>query len=191
MTWLLMAAAIAAPADYKKTAEIDGCTLYKGPAESGVVPMYAECHWTDVTVKKFAEKMSDMGQHAQIFSAVEESETLKVDGTTVWNKQTHVNGGIADRELILRGWREMDDTHFRVEWTIATDMPLEVQKGNVATVRDDGWWDVTAAADGGVDIKYKLMYDPGGSVPGFIVRAFQVGGLKDILTECHAWVTKP
>ena len=34
---------------------------------------------------------------------------------------------------------------------------------------------------------YELRYDPGGSVPGFVVRWFQGSGVRTLVGELRSW----
>ncbi len=166
MLWLVAAATAAhgAPAGYSVTeADADGCELSLGPADAtGVVPM-----------------------HDDIWSAVVTSDIREAgDRALVW--QTHQSKGIANREVLLWMKHETVGGADRYTWTQAGDRPLTLTEGNVATGKDDGYWQVQADPRGGVKIVHHLEYDPGGSVPGFMVRWFQTSGLKANLAEARA-----
>ena len=49
--------------------------------------------------------------------------------------------------------------------------------------QDDGGWTVIPDPRGGVRVEYDLLYDPGGSVPGFVVRWFQGSGFVQLVGE--------
>jgi hypothetical protein len=70
------AALAAAPSGWKVTEEdYNGCQLALGPAEAdGVVPMRAECVWTDVSIDKFKSVLADYSQHDEIWGTVSESK---------------------------------------------------------------------------------------------------------------------
>lgn len=186
MLWLV-ASALAAPPGYSVTeADADGCELSLGPAEgNGVVPMHAECHWPDVTLEKAKSKLARWDLHDDIWSAVVTSDVREAgDRALVW--QTHQSKGIANREVLVWMKHETVGGADRYSWTTATDRPLAVADGNVATARNDGYWQVEADPRGGVKLVHHLAYDPGGSVPGFMVRWFQTSGLKANLSEARA-----
>lgn len=187
MLWLV-ATALAAPAGYTVTeASIDGCELSLGPTEAnGVVPMHAECWWPDVTVDKFKSKLSKWDLHDDIWTAVVSSDVRETDGDRALVWQVHQSKGIANREVLLWMKHEVVDGADRYSWTQARDRELAVADGDVATLRDDGYWQVKADPRGGVTVIHHLAYDPGGSVPGFVVRWFQTSGLKANLAEAHA-----
>jgi hypothetical protein len=188
--WLLgLSVAFAAPPGYRVTKTVDAgaCELSLGPAESdGVVPMRAECWWPDVTLDTFNQKMARYGEHDDYFQAVVTSDVRSASGdrTLVW--QQHHSSGISDREVMLWMKHSNEGGFDRYGWTLATDQKLAVQSGNVAAVRDDGYWEAAAHPKGGIRVNHTLIYGPGGSVPGFIVRAFQTGGLEANVTELHA-----
>ncbi|MCB9672669.1 MAG: hypothetical protein H6734_24540 [Alphaproteobacteria bacterium] len=184
---LVVATALAAPAGYSPTKQVNGCQLYLGPRDAdGVTPMAAECHWPEVTIASFDAKLADWNLHDEIFSSVAESRVLRVEGGRSLVKQTHVSSGISDREIIISGQRvALDDGGFRYEWR-PSGQPIELQKGNVECPRSEGFWQVRPSPEGGVLVSYELHYDPGGSVPGFLVRWFQTSGLTEILTNARA-----
>jgi hypothetical protein len=186
----LAAATLAAPPGYRVTeADVDGCELSLGPADgAGNVPMHASCWWPDVTVDKFKSKLQNWELHDDIWTAVASSDVVRTEGEKSLVHQVHQNKGIANREVLLWMWHEAVDGADRYAWTLATGEPLTPADGDVATVKDDGYWQVKADSRGGSAIEHEMVYDPGGSVPGFVVHWFQTSGLKANLAELHAVV---
>jgi len=183
LLWTLSVALAAAPSGYKETKRAHDCVLYVGPKESdGVVPVYAECTWPDVNPQVFDQVFSDWGSHDELFSTIVSSEVIRKEGAASVVRQVHQSSGISDREVILLGSRAEVDGGLRYHWTKSTD-PLTPAQGNVATAKSDGAWWIAPAEGGGVRVKYELRYDPGGSVPGFLVRWFQVGGVAQVLED--------
>lgn len=188
MNTLLLSAALAAPAGWNVTdASADGgtCELSLGPAESdGVVPMRAECAWKDVTLDQFKTAQAAWGNHDDFFSTVVES-TVKTPGDKALVYQKHSSRGIADREVLLWMWHEDVDGYDRYAWSTASEQALTVVDGNVRCGKSVGYWSAKAEASGGIRVVHVLSYDPGGSVPGFLVRWFQTSGLAANATELH------
>lgn len=189
---LALTAAQAVPPDYKVTkSDIVGCQLMLGPREAdGVVPMRAECVWPDITLEKWDGVFQDWASHDEIFTTVQTSEILEVQGEVSYVSQLNVTKGISDRVLILEMKREPIEGGFRYAWTKSSREP-EVPKGAVITGRSDGSWEVTTNPSGGINAVHQLSYDPGGSVPGFMVRWFQTSGLASIVEEAHGYMTSP
>ena len=186
---LLFTVAVAAPPGYERSKSgVEGCNLFLGPADAnGTVPMLAECEWPDVTVEAFAKSFDDWEHHDEIFSTVADSKVLRVDGARSLLHQRHQSSGISDREAKLWATRApVDGGGFRYSWTLAKDEALTPASGNVAAAFDDGHWIVRPRAAGGVTAEHKLVYDPGGRVPGFLVRWFQTSGLAATVTEARA-----
>ena len=88
---------------------------------------------------------------------------------------------------MVKFWNEDIPNGKRYNWKMADDQTPVTDLG-VVPLRDDGKWEVTPGAAGGSHVVYELNYDPGGSVPGFIVRAFQGGGFRTLVLELRAWV---
>ena len=188
---IALTAALAAPDGYRSTKEgVSGCNLFLGPAnEAGILPMRAECHWPDVTVAKFDSFFANWGDHDLYFQSIDKSDVLSTQGAVTTTAQTHVTKGISNRFVVLDGTRSaLADGGFKYSWTKSAHT-MTVPADAVEVPFDNGYWEVHPASDGGVDVTHELVYDPGGSVPGFIVRWFQTSGLADVVTDLHTWMT--
>lgn len=184
MILLLVASALALPPDYKQTKEASGCVLALGPADAqNDVPMYAECRWPDVTLERASELMGNWAGHDGLFSTVVTSDVRSTANGVTMAEQTHRAKGIADRQIVLTMQAETVGDGQKFSWKQAPGEPLELAKGNVLCERSEGYWEFHPHADGGVTVVHSLFYDPGGSVPGFLVRWFQTSGLENTVTE--------
>lgn len=183
-----VAAFAAAPAGWNVTdASADGgaCELALGPAGAdGVVPMRAECVWKDVTLEQFMARQAAWDHHDDYFTTVVES-TIKTPGDKALVYQKHRSKGISDREVMLTMWHEVVDGYERYAWNTATTEPLTLIDGNVRCAKSEGYWQAKAEPTGGIRVVHLLNYDPGGSVPGFLVRWFQTSGLATNVSELH------
>jgi hypothetical protein len=187
ITLLLWAGvALAAPPGFRETKQSDGCTLYLGPAESdGVVPMAADCVWPDVTFEAFEAKLAPWQHHDRVFSTVVSSDLVRTEGATSIVKQRHHASGISDREIIIAGTRtSVSGGGVRFSWKKKAEA-FTPASGNVEATRSEGYWQAVPLATGGIKVTYELRYDPGGSVPSFLVRWFQTSGLVGILGDLH------
>lgn len=182
--------ALAAPPGFKVTKEdVSGCTLMLGPAEAdGVVPMRAECHWADVPYDKFVRVFSKWEDHDVFFGTISASDVLSVNAGVSQVHQVHVSKGIADREIVLDGTSAPDGDGTKFSWKKSAHQ-VGASGDRVEVARSEGYWIARPAADGGVDVEHQLSYDPGGSVPGFLVRWFQTSGLSSIVTDLHTYMT--
>jgi len=188
---LALSMLVATPAGYKEVKKASGCVLMNGTsAESdGVIPMRAECHWPDVTPETFHKALADWGGHDKYWSGVVESTVKRSSGGKTLVYQIHRNKGTNDREILL--WMSKKNTDgggIKYSWGEAKGEALEIKKGNVQAARSDGSWEGKPHPDGGVQVTYQLAYDPGGKVPDFMVRWFQIGGLTNIVTELHEYL---
>lgn len=178
MTTLILAftALAGPPAGYTELKRDNDCVVYKGPpVENGVVPVFADCHWADVAPEKLHALLVDWEGHAKVHATVAESRIEKREGERALVYQRHQLSGISDREVRIWMQRTAIDGGFEYAWK-NDGVVTELQKGNVATARHEGFWRVKADPAGGSRVEYGLTYDPGGSVPGFIIRWFQAGG---------------
>ena len=175
MTPLLLI--LTASAGWTVSTTSDGCTFYVGDRRGSYAPVRAECDWsmTPETVHGLISKLAD---HKRYFSSVAVSEL--VDGSRY--RQVHVASGIGDRELIVDMGSEPIPGGTRYWWKKSADQ-TGVTGGNVEPNNNEGKWEVTAGEAGGVHVVYELFYDPGGSVPGFLVRWFQTSGVELLVGE--------
>lgn len=190
-TLLLSAAALAAtppvPSGHKAVTEKHDCQISVAPTSSdGVAPIRADCHWPEVEPATLDKLLGDWNSADKIFSTVSVSEVRGGSGDRVTVFQVHVASGISDREALLIGTRAPVEGGFRYAWTMSGATQDTPADGRVTAGRDDGSWTVTAHPEGGSSVVYRLKYDPAGSVPGFIVRSFQSGGIVAIVGDLRA-----
>lgn len=186
MLTLALSAALAAPAGYKQTKTTDTCQLFLGPAAgNGVVPMHAECTWPGVDLAKLDAAFSRWQDHDDLFTTIVSSDVERTDGSAAIVRQVHRSKGISDREALLRMEKTAVEGGHRYAWTLVSE-PFTVGDERVAVPFDTGYWEFTAV-DGGVKAVHHLEYDPGGSVPSFLVHWFQTSGLQAIVTELEAY----
>ena len=187
---LLLPVVFAAPPGFEATKSTERCQLYLGPAlANGVVPMRAECHWLTVDLNKLTDAFSRWDDHDVPFDSVLSSDVVRAEGEVAWVHQVHAVKGVSDRECRLRMQRSPIAGGHRFEWTLDNG-DLKPADGRVLVGYDDGFWEVTADPAGGVRAVHQLAYDPGGRVPGFLVRWFQTSGLVDIVTEMETWAAQ-
>ncbi|MEZ4319246.1 MAG: SRPBCC family protein [Myxococcota bacterium] len=186
ITTLLLSSALAGvPAGFTEVKRDNDCVVYKGPAEAdGVIPIFAACDWADVQPAKLNALQYDWEGHAKVFSTVKSSKITKTEGEKSLVHQVHAISGVSDREVSIWMWRDTVPGGFQYNWK--SDGPMEPAKGNVATARHEGFWRVTERPEGGSHVEYELIYDPGGSVPGFLVRWFQTSGTITTTQELRA-----
>ncbi len=186
---LLAGSVLAAPPGYKVTKEIEGCQLMLGPAEAdGTVPMRAECHWPDIELSTFHKALGSFADHDLIWASVTTCDVVRTEGDRTLTHQVHVSKGISDREIMLWLSSTPIEGGTRYQWTASPPEPLTPKDGNVVAARDDGYCEASAHPDGGIRVAYQLAYDPGGSVPGWLVRWFQSSGLQAIVTDLRSYL---
>ena len=187
---LIITSALAAPPGFKVTKNTDHCELSLGPAlATGTVPMRAECHWPDVAPDKVHALLGAWGDHDRYWSSVAQSDVQRTDGARSWVHQVHQSKGISDRECVVVMSSESISGGTKYQWTLDQG-DLTVEKGRVKVAQSDGYWEITAHPDGGTKAIHQLAYDPGGSVPGFLVRWFQTSGLTAVVTEIEAYAKR-
>jgi len=169
-------------ADRKVVAKTDSCKITSGDRDAeGNDLMLCYCDWK-APFASIKAIFKNSGEHDTYMTSVVES-TVLADGRVL---QVHQADGISDRQITLDFSEEtFEDGGYRVSWTrSAKQEPLV--SGRVDAPIDDGYWEVRPGEGGVNKVVYGLRYDPGGRVPGFIVRAFQKNGLAVLLNEMEA-----
>lgn len=179
--FLMMIGAVLA--GWSENGEDGGCRFFTGSPDGSVTPLRAECDW-QLPPEKLQAAIADFGRHDDYFTSVVES-TVVSPGLA---RQVHQASGISNRAVMVKFWTEEIPSGKRYSWARASDQAPVTDLG-VVPIRDDGKWEVTPGAGGGSHVVYELYYDPGGSVPGFIVRAFQGSGFRTLVLEMKAWVS--
>lgn len=173
--------------------EAEGCRIVTQATQAdGVTPMVATCRWPEVDPARLAAKVSDFaGYDLLLPHAIVADRVVRVEGdrSLVWQHQTAPV--IADREVLLWMRRAAEGACTVVSWTAATEVAWDVADGRIRAPRNDGSWRVCPAAEGGVEAVHTIAYDPGGQVPGFVVRAAQGGGLDKVLSSARAVGAQP
>lgn len=185
----LLASALAAPSGYVEGKSGNGCTIYVGPENTyGIGAIHAECHWPEQTVEEMDQILGDAGMHDDIYTIIIESTVLSDSDGQLTVKQVHRNPPLDDRELVQLMGRKTDGDAIIHWWTKAKKQPA-VAEGHVNTQVNTGKWVLSEHPSGGVSLIYILDYAPGGSVPSFVIRAFQGTGIIDFLGDLRAYAT--
>jgi len=187
MLLALATAFAAAPAGYEEVKSGNGCSIYVGPENSyGIGMVHAECHWPELTVESMDQILGDAGTHDDIYTIIIESTVLSDTDGQLTVKQVHRNPPLDDRELVQLMGRKTDGDAIIHWWTKAKKQP-QVADGNVNTQVNTGKWVLSAHDSGGIHLVYVLDYAPGGSVPSFVIRAFQSQGILDFLGDLRTY----
>lgn len=186
---LLLAALSPAEAAWTTTAEKHGCVFSKAPPEGEALPLRAECRWS-IPPEKLVALLRDWERHDDIFGSVASSRIVGSEGSAKRVLQTHVASGISDRFVVLATTEQAVDGGQRFSFRLAKDQSeataQAAAEGGVVPSLDTGTWEVKSDGSGGSIVIHELRYQAGGSVPGFMVRAFQGGGFQDMLAELKA-----
>ena len=186
MLGLMLTTMLAVPDGYTEGKSRDGCTVHIGAkAPSGIAKVYLECIWSDLSVAKLDGLLGDIGIHDDIFPSIAESDVLSENGGVIRAKQRHVNPGISDREVIHLHGRAEKGGGIQ-HWWRKDKSQDGVSGDNVEPDKSNGYW-LLESEGTGVRVGYALQYEPGGSVPGFVISAFQTAGVLDFVTALGAY----
>ena len=182
---LLLSLTTVALAGWTPNGTDHGCTFYLGTANGSVQPVRAECDWP-LPPEKVHRFVAATADHDLYFSSVEACDVLgPAPGGGQRVRQVHVATGMSAREATLVFTTEAIPNGTRYAWSLA---PRQEPTSRVPVATDSGMWEITRGTGGGTHVVYELFYDPGGSVPGFLVRWFQGPGVKTLVGELRRWI---
>lgn len=172
-------------AGWTETARENDCVFFVGDRVGSYAPVRAECDWP-IAPEKLQKLLAYNPGHADYFSSVVSAKVLSpAPGGGEFVVQVHQASGISDREVVLLMKAEPITGGMRYTWTKHSDQS-KASGANVETVTDTGKWEVTSKGAGS-HVVYELLYDPGGSVPSFLVRSFQGSGTRTLVGELRTW----
>ena len=178
--WIGLLVSVAAASGWTESAQSDGCTFYTGPRQGDYAPVRAVCQW-DIAPEKLQALVARSADHDLYFSSVATAEQV----SSGRYRQVHQASGISDREVIIDMGQDAIPGGVRYWWKKSADQS-GLSGSNVEVVTNNGKWEITAS-EGGSKVVYELMYNPGGSVPGFLVRWFQTSGTQQLVGELLAY----
>lgn len=185
LTLTLVVSATALADERKEVAKRADCVITVGDRVGATDLVIADCQWP-IAASTIIPVVKDAGIHDDINSSVVSS--VKVSDLLF--HQVHQASGISDREVTLKFTITTLTDGVKVAWTKAPTQQPMTDEDNVRAEQDDGYWEVHDNGDGTSQVLYGLRYDPGGRVPSWVVRAFQKGGIADIVEEMREYCEK-
>ena len=172
--------------------EEEGCLRYKGSKQGDILPIKIVCTWPLST--KAVQKVLSRPQHYhRCFSRVKKSRLIHTPSkpkSLIRVYQIHDGSPASDRAVYLDYVIKQ-----RVnEWILRFQ---QSPQGEVASI-DEKWvtvkahkgiWTVSKHTKG-VQVSLQSMYDPGGSVPSFLVRWFMGSGVQKMMNELRRCAQK-
>lgn len=159
----------------------DGCTFYKGSVENGVTPVRVECDWTDIPAADLHAFLAKPENHDSAFTGLAEATLVNRSGEKYQVYQRFEAKGITDREVVVEYKTEAVPNGKRYGWKKAADQTG--LKGDCVEVpTTQGKWEVVEQ-DGKVKVVYELRMLVGGMVPGFMMKWFQGGAIRQTLKD--------
>ena len=164
-----------------------GCRFYQSAKlPDRVAVMKAECEWSDVEFDILHGLLHDIESYEDYFDIIRSSDILQSVDKVVLVHQVQKVRGLKVREILQ--WMTKEDfggDSSRFSWNTAHEVPFEVSKGHVRAVCNDGSWLIERLDDGTVRATYELAYDPGGSIPSWVVSRLQLRTFRRTVVQLH------
>jgi hypothetical protein len=148
----------------------------------GIATVVAECSWP-VPSEAVLAALRDPARLSEAVSSLAEMRRLP-DGRVL---QVHAPGWPFEERQATLDWHEeeLSGRGVRLEYRLsARQEPLG--KSRVATLADDGCWEIRPGGAGGTRLSYTSRYDAGGALGPWLVRRFQKHGIAASLAELRS-----
>ena len=167
--------------------ETDHCSYARGPDEAdGNSPLAVTCTWPHVAFDDLEKVLVDYAAHDDVWESVATAtDAGETEDGRAKVHHVHALPGVADREIELTWTRTEEDGAVRHHWEKSAVQP-EIHEDRVNPARDDGYYLVRPEGDG-VVLEALFVYDPGGAIPDWIVRATQVTSAALMIEELEAY----
>ena len=181
MLWLVALAA--AEESWELVRVSGGCEYRRGPLqEDGNRALYTVCTWPEVPGERVEELVSAYDEHDETWASIATCEEVDRSDEQVRVRHVHDLPGVADREIELTWtWTTEEDGATRHDWVRSAEQP-EIDPARVNPIRDEGYYRIRDADEGCV-VEALMLYDPGGSIPDWVVSATQVSSADLMMQE--------
>ena len=171
----------------------NGCIRYRGAKRAQVIPMRVICIWP-VSARALKRVIKAPQHFDRCFSRVEKSElidtaTLARGFKLIRVYQVHNASPASDRALYIDYREEQVGGAWRMRFEKSPPSQVEPITDFVEVKQNQGYWQVEAHPQG-AKLTFEGRYDPGGSVPSFLVRWFLSGGVQSMMDELRACATR-
>ena len=172
--------------------EEEGCIRYKGPEKENTIPIKVVCTWSlkPVDIQKILSLPEDF---ETCFSRVKASYLLKNLTKSSSLKrvyQIHDGSPASDRAIYLDYIQSTSKNKWMMAFKKSPSQEVKsIDKKWVAVKVHQGKWTVEPHSKG-VRVTLQSIYDPGGSVPSFLVRWFMGTGVQKMMDELHTCARK-
>ena len=141
-------------------------------------------------IRKILQRPTDFDQ---FFSRVKKSRLLKHVSNTIKIQriyQIHDGSPLDDRVVSLDYREEQRSDRWRLYFQRSKQQPkIEDDDDLVLVGGNHGYWEVSPHPKG-VQVSIESFYDPGGSVPKFLVRWFAGGGVQKMMLELRSYAER-
>lgn len=146
----------------------------------------------DVGLPQLIAVVMDVANYKNWVYNCSESRLLKQvsKNELIYYHITHVPWPATDRDLVSKfTTRKLDETTVEISSGHLSDY-MPVQKEYVRVKRTEARWKFTQLTNGKVQAEYRLFFDPGGSVPAWMMNLFIADGPYQTLFKMRQEVKK-
>lgn len=187
MLWISLAmGAEPVEAAWEMVKETEACSFARGPSAE----LVASCLWPEVDPDRLDALLSDFAGAQDIWDSVA-SSTIAGEPGQQGTPVLHVHSipGLSDREVLLLWSRVEEDGAVRYAWTRSPEQPRP-REGRVNVPRDEGYYLVRTEGSG-TSLEARFVYEPGGSIPDWVLRATQAASAGAMLDELREAASQP
>jgi hypothetical protein len=150
----------------------NGVTVQEESAPGRVLPVLLGVTTIGASPQNVLSWIHDVSTHTGWMHNCEEARLLRDEGAVVYTyNRLDSPWPVSDRDVILRveTIASADDA-VRVEFRSTDEVELPAVSSVVRMPRVEGYYDLRPLDSGGTRVEYRLDSDPGGSLPGWLVK---------------------
>lgn len=189
---LTLVAASSAPsvgwATWSEDGRESGCVRYRGAKRDQMIPMRVVCVWP-VSKESLKAVLESPQDYDQCFSRVEQSDLISVSTRRGLRRirvyQIHESSPASDRAIYIDYREEERGDVWRLRFGKSPRHLVKPITDFIEVKENRGYWQVEPHSRG-ARLTFEGLYDPGGSVPSFLVRWFLSGGVQTMMDELRA-----
>lgn len=170
---MLFASAVSAEPDWVLKKDKDGIRVYSAKvSNSGFRAVKAECT-VNATLSQMAALLSDIGRHNEWVYSVKSARILQVISPAefIYYSEVDAPWPCSNRDFVINfKMAQPSPGVLTIDSHVETGIYPE-QPGIVRVKYSVTHWNITAVNDS-VKVEYTIRFDPGGSVPAWIVNMF-------------------
>ena len=155
-----------------------------------VKEVLAECTFHGTHRDKLWRAIGDVHRYGEFVPFVRKCEVVKRDTTHKWVYNVVKPPMASPRDYTIKiesNHSKGGNTAHVSRWTIDNDPGPKAPRGTIRLIQNKGSWELKEAGPGGgsTALRYRILTDPGASLPGWLIDIANQTSVPDVLRAFH------